>query len=86
VQFRPVGIERPDEELAPERAEFAEQTGGSTVIVRYPGRRCQSRHDKTCLFIRRLLSRGAPFAALTGSFGRQLLKEGFNCCYPYSYW
>jgi hypothetical protein len=38
------------------------------------------------VFFRRLLSRGALSGALTGSFGRELLKEGFNCRYPCSYW
>ncbi len=34
MQFRPVGVERPDEELAPKGPEFAEHAGFAFPAVR----------------------------------------------------
>jgi hypothetical protein len=81
MQFRPVRVERPDEEQAPEGPDFGDQAGFTIPMVCYPGRRCESRHDEPAFFVRRLLSRGALFWALAGSFRLESLKEGFNCCY-----
>jgi hypothetical protein len=85
VQFRPVGIECPGEELAPERPDASERPGASVAAVRPGGEGCgaDGRHDSPAHFVRRFLSYGALFAALTGSFWPNSLKEGFNCRYPY---
>jgi hypothetical protein len=85
MQFRSVGIEGPGEELAPESPEFTKGVGLSDAACRRGGVRCRadSRHDEPAFFVRRLLSRGALFGALARSFGQELLKEGFNCLYPY---
>jgi hypothetical protein len=80
MQFRPVGVECPGEELAPESLEFADGVGLSVAAFRRgEGYRADSRHDEPAFFVRRLLSHGALFWALAASFRRDLLKEGFNC-------
>ena len=80
MQFRPVGVECPGEELAPEGADFGEGPDRPSRL-----RVGEEREPDVMVamtrpaFFRRLLSRGALFGALTASFGRELLKEGFNC-------
>jgi hypothetical protein len=52
MQFRPVGIEGPDEELAPEGEQPGEWAGASVAAVRRGVERGRShgRHDESCLF------------------------------------
>jgi hypothetical protein len=78
MEFRTVGIEGAGEELAAEGADFGEGARPSVADRRAQGARCDARHDESCLFWP-LLSRKTLSGALTGSFERKLLKEGFNC-------
>jgi hypothetical protein len=84
MQFRPVGVECPGEELPPKGLNFSKKAGPLIAALRWVRKRCRAecRHDEPAFFVRRLLSRGALFGALAGSFGRKLLKEGFNCPDP----
>jgi hypothetical protein len=81
MQFRPVGIEGPDQELAPEAADRRKRLVLSVAASRRGGKGCRNDacHDVALLFFARLLpSRGACFAA-GNEFSPDLLKEGFNC-------
>jgi hypothetical protein len=88
VELRPVGIEGPGEELAPEGAEVGEGARPSIADAGRGGKRARSdaRHDESCLFSGDFCRAKRFLGALTGSFGRKSLKEGFNCRYPYWYW
>jgi hypothetical protein len=86
MQFRPIGVEGPVEELAPERLEFGNRAGPIVAAGR-GGRkrsRCEAGHDGLAVF-------GAAFAAwrrfvgAENEFWPDLLKEGFNCRDPPSH-
>jgi hypothetical protein len=82
MQFRPVGIERPGEEQVPEAPDFGEQARFAVLMVHDAGRRCESRHDGPAFLSGDFCRAQRFFFALAGSFWRESLKEGFNCCYP----
>jgi hypothetical protein len=81
MQFRPVGLERPGEEVTPEGAEFSEgfcrraaarDRGGQ-------GSRTDRCHDAaSAFFIRGFSAKSAVFGA-EDEFSPDLLKDGFNC-------
>jgi hypothetical protein len=68
VQFRPVGVERPGEEMLPKRLEFSERPGLSAVADRRGSEGSDRCHDAGLCFSTRLLPLGAFFALKT-SFG-----------------
>ena len=81
VQFRPVGVERPGKELAPEATQLGERACRASAAVRRGGKGCRSDrcHDAGSPFSL------AAFAALEAHFGAEvqlwpdLLKDSFNC-------
>jgi hypothetical protein len=79
MQFRPVGVEGPDEEVAPEALQAGNSAGLSLPAHRMGNTvRSDRRHDTGSLFIR------AALAALDAIFGAgtqllpTLLKDGFK--------
>jgi hypothetical protein len=74
VQFRPVGVERLGDELAPEGAEFCEGFFQSVAAVRrgVQGCRTDRSHDAGPCF-------QIAFFGAEDEFSPDLLKEGFNC-------
>src|SRR5664279_3699820 len=70
MQFRPIWLEGPVEELAPERLELGNRAG-PIVAADGGGRkrgRCEGAHDADSLFSARLLPRAAPFQRRKSSF------------------
>jgi hypothetical protein len=70
MQFRPVGVERLDEEVAPEGAEFGEGFCGraSAGGPDGEGSRCDRCHDAASVFRSRLFRAKRRFSALKTSF------------------
>ena len=84
VQFRPVGVERPVEELAPEGAELGEglcRSAAACAPGRYAGKGCRSDrcHDAACCFRSRPGAAWSAFFGAENEFWPDLLKDGFNC-------
>ena len=81
MQFRPVGVERLGEEVAPESAEFGEgfcwrtSAGGRDG----EGSRCDRCHDAASVFSFAPFPRETPFFGAENQFSPDLLKDGFNC-------
>jgi hypothetical protein len=88
MQFRPVGIKSPGEELAPEGADFGEGTWPADACACRGDHevRSDARHDESCLVFGDFSRAKRSFPALTWSFGRKLLKVGFNCPDPHRLW
>jgi hypothetical protein len=88
MQFRPVGVEGPGEKLAPEGADFGEGTwpAGAAAGRGDQEMRSDARHDESCLVFGDFSRAKRSFPALTWSFGRKLLKLGFNCPDPHPVW
>jgi hypothetical protein len=69
VQLRPVGVERPDEELAPKGSEFAKRAGLPFSAFRGAGNGfCDGGHGAPVDFPSRLRPRKKRFPALKTSF------------------
>jgi hypothetical protein len=85
MQLRPVRIEGPGEELAPEGADFDEGTSPAAASAGREDQevRSDARHDESCLVFGDVSRAKRSFPALTWSFGRKLLKVGFNCPDPH---
>jgi hypothetical protein len=70
VQLRPVRVERPDEELAPKRSEFAKRAGLPLSAFRGAGNGfCDGCHGRPVYFRSRLRPRKQRFPALQPIFG-----------------
>jgi hypothetical protein len=79
VQFRPIGIERPGEELAPEGAEFGDNLRKAGAAGPGSGQGRARCHDAALLFIMRgFRAQNAVFDA-ENEISPDSLKEGFNC-------
>jgi hypothetical protein len=79
MQFRPVGIERLGEELAPEGFESAQRAGMAGDGCGKRGR-CDRCHDAVSLFS---FAAFAPLDAVIRAENQlwpDLLKVSFNCC------
>src|SRR2546429_3537195 len=74
VQFRPVGIERLGDELAPEGAEFCQRFCQSGACMRRGGKGCRTdrSHDAGPCF-------QIAFFGAENEFSPDLLKDSFNC-------
>lgn len=83
MQFRPVGVEGPGEELAPEVADFGDSACMPGAVACRGRERCgvAGCHDTgPAVFRSRPLPRWKrPFWGVEGEFWPDLLKEGFNC-------
>jgi hypothetical protein len=80
MQFRPIGIESPVEELVPEGADVGEQTGFANASACRGGvwfwrDDC---HDAALPFSRATSFAASAFFRRHRQFWRDLLKEGFN--------
>jgi hypothetical protein len=71
IQFRPVGIESPGDELAPEGTDFSERVGAVAAACRGgKGSRSDACHDEALLFFAGGFCRAErPFEAPKASFG-----------------
>ena len=84
MQFRPIGVERPVHELAPEGAELGEGFGLSAAAVRRgdTGRKgCRSDrcHDAGPLFSLAAVAACDAFCGAENEFSPDLLKDSFIC-------
>src|ERR1700678_14243 len=87
MQFRPVGIEGPDEELTPEGNQPGERARAS-IAASCRGRdggRGNGRHDESCLFPAASVTRSA-FLGADRQLWSYLLKDSFNCRDPARTW
>ena len=80
MQFRPVGVKRPCEEMLPESLEFSERRGLSVAAgcLGGKGRRSDRCHDAASFFIRGFAA-GRAFFCAENEFWPDLLKDSFNC-------
>src|ERR1700694_2255922 len=80
MQFWPVGIEGPGEELAPEGPDLRERIGMPIVAARRGGKglRGDDGHDAPAVFLATCVALPALCRAET-QFWFDSLKEGFNC-------
>ena len=82
----------PWQRTAPKKARKPAKAIAVSVAAVLPGRRKMSKRGRQSMpmtgpvFFPRLLTGGALFWCAGRSFGRNLLKEGFNCRDPCSYW
>src|SRR4029077_9162692 len=84
MQFRPIGVERPVHELAPEGAELGEGICLSTAAVSRgdtagKGGRSDRCHDAGPLFSLAAWAGGAAFCSAENEFWPDLLKDRFIC-------
>jgi hypothetical protein len=79
VQFRPVGVECPGEELAPEGAEFGDDLRKASAAGCGGGQGRARCHDTALLFVMRgSRAQNAVFDA-ENEISPDLLKDGFKC-------